>query len=184
MDDSQIIELYFERNENAIKETELKYGALCFGIANNILNNEADTEECVNDTYLSVWNIIPPQRPNNFKAFVSKITRNLSLKRIEFNNAIKRSADTIISLSELEDVLPSKSVQSEIEDEMLGKLISDFLRNEKEGARNVFIRKYWYFDTVADIAVRYSFSESKVKSILFHTRNRLKDYLKKEGVYL
>ena len=184
MDDSQIIELYFERDEKAIKETELKYGALCFSIANNILNNEADTEECVNDTYLSVWNIIPPQRPNNFKAFVSKITRNLSLKRIEFNNAIKRSADTIISLSELEDVLPSKSVQSEIEDEMLGKLISDFLRNEKEGARNVFIRKYWYFDTVADIAVRYSFSESKVKSILFHTRNRLKDYLIKEGVYL
>ena len=184
MDDSQIIELYFERDEKAIKETELKYGALCFSIANNILNNEADTEECVNDTYLSVWNIIPPQRPNNFKAFVSKITRNLSLKRIEFNNAIKRSADTIISLSELEDVLPSESVQSEIEDEMLGKLISDFLRNEKEGARNVFIRKYWYFDTVADIAVRYSFSESKVKSILFHTRNRLKDYLIKEGVYL
>ena len=184
MDDSQIIELYFERDEKAIKETELKYGALCFSIANNILNNEADTEECVNDTYLSVWNIIPPQRPNNFKAFVSKITRNLSLKRIEFNNAIKRSADTIISLSELEDVLPSKSVQSEIEDEMLGKLISDFLRNEKECARNVFIRKYWYFDTVADIANRYSFSESKVKSMLFHTRNRLKNYLKKEGVYL
>jgi len=184
MDDSQIIELYFERNEKAIKETELKYGKLCFSIANNILNNESDTEECVNDTYLSIWNIIPPQRPNNFMAFISKITRNISLKRIEFNNAIKRSAYTIISLSELEDVLPSKSNEPEIEDEMLGKLISDFLRNEKENARNVFIRKYWYFDTVADIAVRYSFSESKVKSMLFHTRNRLKDYLKKGGIYL
>lgn len=184
MDDSQIIELYFERNENAIKETELKYGALCFSIANNILNNEADPEECVNDTYLNAWNIIPPQRPNNYKAFVSKITRNLALKRIEFNSAIKRSASTTISLSELEDVLPGKSIQSEIKDEMLGKLINDFLRNEKESAKNVFIRKYWYFDTVADIANRYSFSESKVKSMLFHTRNRLKNYLKKEGVYL
>lgn len=184
MDDLQIIELYFDRNEKAIKETEVKYGKLCFSIANNILNNEADTEECVNDTYLSVWNTIPPQRPNNFMAFICKITRNISLKRIEFNNAVKRSAHTIISLSELEEVLPGTNNQPEIEDEQLGKLISDFLRSEKEDARNVFIRKYWYFDTIADIATRYSFSEGKVKSMLFHTRNRLKDYLKKEDYYL
>lgn len=184
MEDLQIIDLYFKRDENAIKETDIKYGKLCFHIANNILNNSADSEECVNDTYLGVWNVIPPQRPNNFMAFICKITRNLSLKRIEFNTAVKRSAHTVISLSELEEILPAQNTPPEVEDEQLGKLISDFLRTEKEAARNVFIRKYWFFDTISDISARYSFSESKVKSMLFHTRNRLREYLKKEGVNL
>lgn len=183
MDDWEIIDLYFERNESAIRETEAKYGNLCMSIARNILGNEADTEECVNDTYLSVWNTIPPQRPNNFVAFISKITRNISLKRVRFDNAIKRSALTVVSLSELENVIPDNCI-SDIGDEQLGKLISDFLRMEKPDARNVFIRKYWFFDTVSEIADRYSFSESKVKSMLYHTRNRLRDYLNREGVYL
>lgn len=98
MDDWEIIDLYFERNESAIRETEAKYGNLCMSIARNILGNEADTEECVNDTYLSVWNTIPPQRPNNFVAFISKITRNISLKRVRFDNAIKRSALTVATV--------------------------------------------------------------------------------------
>ena len=183
MDDQQIIDLYFERSESAIKETEAKYGKLCMSIARNILGSETDTEECVNDTYLSVWNTIPPQRPNNFAAFISKITRNISLKRVRFDNAIKRSALTVVSLAELENVIPDHRV-SDIGDEQLGKLISDFLRMEKPDVRNVFIRKYWFFDTVSEIADRYSFSESKVKSMLYHTRNRLRDYLNKEGVYL
>ena len=184
MDDRQIIDLYFERSESAIKETEAKYGKLCVSIARNILGNEADAEECVNDTYLSVWNTIPPQRPNNFTAFISKITRNISLKRVRFNTTQKRSAQADISLSELEEVLPDHYYQSDMEDEQLGKLISNFLRTEKPDARNVFIRKYWFFDTVSEIADRYSFSESKVKSMLYHTRNRLRFYLNKEGVYL
>lgn len=184
MDDRQIIDLYFERSESAIKETEAKYGKLCMSIARNILGSEADTEECVNDTYLSVWNMMPPRRPNNFTAFISKITRNISLKRVRFNTTQKRSAQADISLSELEEVLPDHHYQSDIEDEQLGKLISNFLRTEKPDARNVFIRKYWFFDTVSEIADRYSFSESKVKSMLYHTRNRLRDYLNKEGVYL
>ncbi len=183
MDDLQIINLYFERNENAIKETEIKYGKLCLSIARNILDNEADSEECVNDTYLSVWNTIPPQRPNNFTAFISKITRNISLKRVRFDSAVKRSALTVISLSELEEVIPDHH-GSEVEEEQLGKLISNFLRTENADARNVFIRKYWFFDSIAEIAEKYSFSESKVKSMLYHTRNKLRDYLKKEGVYL
>ncbi len=183
MDDLQIINLYFERNENAIKETEIKYGKLCLSIARNILDNEADSEECVNDTYLSVWNTIPPQRPNNFTAFISKITRNISLKRVRFDSAVKRSALTVISLSELEEVIPDHH-GAEVEEEQLGKLISNFLRKENADARNVFIRKYWFFDNIAEIAEKYSFSESKVKSMLYHTRSKLKDYLKKEGVYL
>ena len=183
MDDWQIIDLYFERSERAIQETEEKYGKLCMHIARNILGNEADTEECVNDTYLSVWNTIPPQRPNSFAAFISKITRNISLKRLRFDNAVKRSALTVVSLSEIENVIPDRHF-SNIEDDQLGKLISNFLRMEKPDARNVFIRKYWFFDTVSEISNRYAFSESKVKSMLYHTRNRLRDYLNKEGVYL
>lgn len=184
MDDLQIINLYFERNENAIKETDTKYGKLCFSIARNVLNNEADSEECVNDTYLSVWNTIPPTRPNSFSAFISKITRNLSLKRLNYNRAQKRTPPVILSFDELENVLPDSLIQPDRSDEQLGKVISDFLRSETEEARNVFLRKYWYSDTIADIAARYSLGESKVKVLSHRTRNNLREHLKKEGVYL
>ena len=110
MDDLMIIELYFERDEKAIKETDKKYGRLCFTVAINILGNDEDSEECVNDTYLSVWNKIPPTRPNNFMAFICKITRNLSLKRLDYNKAMKRTPESFVSFTELEDVLPDNSI--------------------------------------------------------------------------
>ena len=182
MDDLSIIELYFARDEQAIKETDAKYGKLCHSIAYNILNNNEDSEECVNDTYIGVWNTIPPTRPNNFMAFVCRITRNLSLKRIEAMARQKRSQATIVSLDELAEVLPDESIADGISDEDIGKAISDFLRNEKEDVRNVFIRKYYFFDSIGDIAKRYGFTESKVKNMLYHTRNKLKEYLIKEGV--
>ena len=182
MEDLQIIELYFSRDEQAIKETDNKYGKLCFRVANNILFNNEDTEECVNDTYLSLWNKIPPTRPNNFTAFICKITRNLSLKKLELANAIKRTSNAVMSLSELEEILPDNRIMPGVEDEEIGKLISTFLWQQKEEVRNVFLRKYWFFDTISDIAARYSFSENKVKSMLFHTRNKLREYLKKEGI--
>ena len=182
MDDLSIIELYFARDEQAIKETDAKYGKLCHSIAYNILNNHEDSEECVNDTYIGVWNTIPPTRPNNFMAFVCRITRNLSLKRIEAMARQKRSQATIVSLDELAEVLPDESIADGISDEDIGKAISDFLRNEKEDVRNVFIRKYYFFDSIGDIATRYGFTESKVKNMLYHTRNKLKEYLIKEGV--
>ena len=182
MDDMRIIELYFERNEQAIKETDLKYGKLCHSIAYNILNNRQDSEECVNDTYVGVWNAIPPTRPNNFIAFICRITRNLSLKRLEFIKREKRSADVLLSFEELAAVLPDERYAPNISDEDIGKVISKFLRNEKEDAKNVFIRKYYFFDSIGEIAKRYSFTESKVKNMLFYTRNKLKDYLIKEGV--
>ena len=182
MDDLSIIELYFARDEQAIKETVAKYGKLCHSIAYNILNNNEDSEECVNDTYIGVWNTIPPTRPNNFMAFVCRITRNLSLKRIEAMARQKRSQATIVSLDELAEVLPDESIAYGISDEDIGKAISDFLRNEKEDVRNVFIRKYYFFDSIGDIAKRYGFTESKVKNMLYHTRNKLKEYLIKEGV--
>ena len=182
MDDLQIIELYFARDEQAIKETDSKYGKLCFRVAKNILFDDEDSEECVNDTFLTVWNKIPPTRPNNFKAFICKITRNLSLKKLELSNAGKRSANAVISLSEIEEILPDDRTAPGVEEEEIGKLISAFLWSEKEDTRNVFLCKYWFFDSISDIAKRYSFSESKVKSMLFHTRNRLREFLKKEGI--
>lgn len=182
IDDMKIIELYFERDEQAIKETDSKYGKLCHSIAYNILNNREDSEECVNDTYVGVWNAIPPTRPNNFMAFICKIARNLSLKRLEFTKREKRSADIIISFEDLAAVLPDERYAPNISDEDIGKIISEFLRNQKEDAKNVFIRKYYFFDSISEIAKRYSFTESKVKNMLFYTRNKLKDYLIREGV--
>ena len=182
MDDLRIIELYFERNELAIKETDAKYGKLCHGIAYNVLQNHEDSEECVNDTYIGVWNAIPPTRPNNFMSFVCKIARNLSLKRLEFINRKKRRAEVLLSLDELAAVLPDERYAPGVSDEDVGKLIGKFLRTQKEEVRNVFIRKYFFFDSIADIAERFGFSESKVKNMLFHTRNKLKDHLINEGV--
>lgn len=182
MEDQQIIDLYFDRNEQAITETNVKYGKLCHSIAYNILSNREDSEECVNDTYIGVWNAIPPTRPDNFMAFVCRIARNLSLKRLEFLKREKRSADVILSLDELSAVLPDERYAPDVSDEDVGRLISQFLRTQKEDVRNVFIRKYYFFDSVKEIAERYSFTESKVKNMLFYTRNKLKDYLIKEGV--
>ncbi len=182
MDDLLIIELYFARDEQAIKETDAKYGKLCFSMANNILSNDEDSEECVNDTYLSVWNKIPPTRPNNFRAFICKIVRNLSIKKLEFNLRLKRTQNVTVSYAELEEVLPDTRTAPEWEYENLGKIISDFLDSEKEDARNVFIRKYYFFDSISDIAARYSFTESKVKNMLYHSRIKLREILKKEGI--
>lgn len=184
MDDLQIIELYFARDEQAVKETAAKYGRLCFNVANNILRSSEDAEECVNDTYWNIWNKIPPTRPNNFTAFICKITRNLSLKKLESANAAKRSAAAVIPLSELEEVLPDDRIMPDASDEEIGKLISSFLRQEKKEARDVFLRRYWFFDPISDIARRYSFSESKVRSMLFRTRGRLRGFLRKEGIEL
>ena len=182
MEDYKIIELYFSRDERAIKETDLKYGKLCHSIANNILKNNEDSEECVNDTYIGIWNTIPPEKPNHFMAFVCKIARNLALKRLESSMRQKRSQATVISFSELEEILSDDSIAAEISNEEIGKAISAFLRKEKADSRKVFIRKYYFFDSISEIAERYSFTESKVKNMLYHTRSKLKEYLIKEGI--
>ena len=182
MDDIQIIDLFFARNEQAIEETDRKYRRLCFGIANRILENKEDSEECVNDTYLTAWNKIPPTRPNHFAAFLCKITRFLSLKKLEFLNALKRTSVIAVSFEELENVLPDDRISPDVGAEELGGLISAFLRQEKADARNVFLRKYLFFDSAAEIGERYGLKENTVKSMLFRTRNRLREYLRKEGI--
>ena len=184
MDDQQIIDLYFSRDEKAIEETDRKFGKMCYQIAYNILGDREDARECVNDTYLGIWGSIPPARPNHFSAFLCKTARNLSLKRLEYNTAAKRDSKATVPFAELEAVLPDDRFRPDVADEEIGRLVSDFLRREKPEARNVFIRRYWFFDSIGDIAECYSFSESKVKNMLYHSRNKLRAYLEKEGVEL
>lgn len=181
MEDRGIIALYFARDEQAIRETEAKYGKLCYGIAYRILGNREDAEECVNDTYAALWNAIPPAEPGNLSAYVCKVARNLSLKRLEYLHREKRSGELLVSFEELEGVLSDNGLSDGTGDEELGEAIGDFLRGEKEDARKVFVRRYYFFDSVGEIGARYGFSESKVKNMLLRTRKRLRIYLQKEG---
>lgn len=183
MDDKEIIELYWERDERAIKETSLKYEKLCTYIANNILSSREDCEECVNDTWLGVWNAIPTKRPEKFSAFVSKITRNLALKKYEYISAAKRDYSVVTSLEELgECVSGTDSIESEMEKRNIENAINQFLWKQKEEKRNVFIRRYWYFDSIESICARTGFSQSKIKSMLYGTRRKLRRYLESEGI--
>ena len=184
IDDKKIIELYFERNEQAIKETDIKYGKLCHKIAYNILNNLQDSEECVNDTYLGVWNKIPPTRPDNFKAYISKIVRSISIDKFRKQKAKKRSADMVMALDELADILPDERYAPSRNDEEIGKSISIFLNKQKEVVWRVFLLKYFYFESNIAIAERCGFTERKVTHMLAHTRAQLKEYLIKEEIYL
>lgn len=187
MDDNAIIELYFARDERALRETSDKYGALCLSVANNILGCHEDAEETVNDAYLAAWNSIPPARPNSLRAFVCSIARNAALKRFEYNTAKKRSPSALLSFSELEEILTDGADipdTSDISAEELGGLIESFLKTQSADARCVFVRRYWFFDPIADIAKKYSFSESKVKTLLSRTRGKLKKYLNKEGWFV
>ncbi len=182
MEDYDIIELYFNRDENAIAQTQAKYGKLCHNIAEKIVGDEHEAEECVNDTYMGVWKAIPPERPSSLCAFVIKIVRNISIGRLKYRLAAKRNSDILLSLDELEEIIPDSDGFSQIEDRELGGFISEFLYNEKEDCRNIFIRKYWFMDSLAELSEKYGFSEGKIKSILFRTRNRLREFLEKKGV--
>ncbi len=186
MNDEKIVDLYWERTETAIDETAKIYGNYLFTIANNILQNTKDAKECVNDTYLKAWNNIPPVRPAIFQAFLGKITRNLSLNKYKEQRAKKRGGgEADLIYSELEDCISSKnSVEGEYEKGLVTKAINSFLISLRTENRVVFVRRYWYADSVRVIADRLQMSESKVKSMLFRTRKALKTYLENEGVIL
>lgn len=186
MKDHEIIDLYWERKENAISETAKKYGKYCHSISYNILHNNEDAEECVNDTYLGAWKSMPPQRPDRLSTYLGKITRNLSLNRFKQYTAEKRGlGQTELVLSELEDCIPAETSVEQIIDEMvLVKSINQFLRERPEQKRNIFIRRYWYLYPIRDIAENYGMSESKVASMLFRMRNELKTHLEQEGITL
>jgi RNA polymerase sigma-70 factor (ECF subfamily) len=183
LNDREIIALYWERSESAVEETEKKYGKLCRHIAMNILQNSQDVEECINDTFLGAWNSIPPQKPAVLSAYICRIARNCALKKFHYNNSKKRNAQLEISLAELEDCISQNDGEVHPgETELLAKAISTFLRTLSYENRAIFMRKYWFFDSVSDIADRFAISESKVKSILFRIRGKLKDFLMKEGI--
>ena len=186
MDDTAIIELYWTRSETAIEETDNKYGGYCTKIAMNILQNREDSEECVNDTYLKTWEAVPPQRPVIFISFLGRITRNLSLNKYKERNTQKRGGSEInLLLSELEDCIPSgNNTEAEYEASTITKTIDNFLYSVDSSNRIIFVRRYWYADSIESISKRFSMSESKVKSILFRTRSKLKNYLEKEGVMI
>ena len=183
MDDEKIIALYWARKEKAISETKKKYGRYCYSVAYRILRNEQDAEECENDTYLDVWNMIPPTNPKAFSNFLGMITRRISLDRFRKYYAEKRGGgETALSLDELEECIPNdKTLDEEIEEKMLAGAISDFLRTLPETETSVFIHRYWHFRSVAEIAKSYAFSESKVKMMLKRTREKLRLYLESEG---
>lgn len=185
LEDEAIIDLYWDRNENAIAETSSKYGKLCFFISKNILSSSEDSEEVVNDTYFALWNAIPPKRPNRFSVFVSRVTRNLALKKFEYNSAAKRNPEAVCSLDELSDCISGKvSVETELENRRVEHLIDTFLWRQSEEKRHTFIRRYWYFESLQSISIRTGFSESKIKSMLFQMRKSLREYLESEGVEL
>lgn len=180
MEDHDIIALYFERDERAIAETSGKYGSYCGSIAMNILASPEDTEECLNDTWLRTWNSIPPNRPNVLRVFLGKITRNLALDRYKARNAEKRAGgEFAMSLDELDECV---GVTDERDTAVIGESISRFLRTQPKETRGVFICRYFYCDSIGDIARRFGISEGKVKTMLFRTRSKLKIHLEGEGI--
>ncbi len=191
MEDKQIVDLYWERDERAISESDAKYGAFCARIAMNILDNAQDAEECVNDTYLRAWNAIPPSRPTKLGAFLGKITRNLSLDRYKAKKTAKRGDSLfLVSLDELSECVPDGSTgfgsgfDDEVEAHRIGECINRFLRKQSGEVRDVFICRYFYSDSVGEIARRFGLSESKVKSMLHRARGKLKKSLESEGIRL
>ena len=184
MNDDQIIQLYFDRSEQAIKETDTKYGGYCYSIAYNILTNPEDAEESVSDTYLSAWNAMPPRRPPALAAFLGKITRNLSIDRWRKYRAFKRGEGQIeLALEELRECVSGTESAEEaaIRKEILASL-NRFLGTLKETERSVFLCRYWYLDSTEEIAEKSGFTVSKVKSMLFRIRKRLYAQLTEEGL--
>lgn len=186
MDDEKIIDLYFERSEQAVKETADKYGRYLNTVAYNILGSREDGEECVNDAYMRAWRKIPPERPRAFGAFLAKITRNLALNRYESLNAKKRGDGKIpLVLDELSQCTAGTSdTQKQIENAALTEALNRFLSELDEETRNIFMRRYWYMSTVKEIASDFGLGESKVKMTLMRTRNRLKQFLIREDIHL
>jgi len=183
MDDNKIIELYFNRDESALSETDKKYGRYCYSIAYNILTDHEDSRESVNDTYLGAWNTMPPKNPPILSAFLGRITRNIALKRYREKTAVKRGGGAAaVSLDELSEcIAASDTVEREFESQELARIVDSFLRGLPETERNVFIRRYWYCDEISAIAKRYGATKGKIKMMLLRSREKLAKELRKEA---
>jgi len=183
LDDSKIVDLYLERDEAAIKQTSKKYGKRLRALSFGIVNDQLSAEECENDTYLEAWNSIPPHEPRSYLyAFLARMTRHISLNCCRDRSRLKRSAFICELSAEMEECIPDPDDSGcRVDDIALGEAINKFLGSLDAQRRNIFLRRYWYMDSISDISKRYALSESKIKTTLFRCRNKLREYLKKEG---
>lgn len=182
MEDLQIINLLFQRSETVIPVLQQKFGGLCRSVISRILPDQRDVEECVSDTYLRVWNSIPPQHPARLDSYLARIARNVALDRNDYNMACMRNAGLTLAYEELEACLPSRNDETDAVE--FRSFINRFLKGLPKEARVMFIRRYWYGESVAEIAFACSCGEEKVKSLLFRTRNKLHAAMVKEEIYL
>ena len=181
MTDSKIIALFFQRSEHAIDAVQQRYGGICRTVAWNLLRNEEDVEECLSDTWLGLWNTIPPNKPDKLGPFVLKITKNLAMKRLSTQNAQKRQAVTL-SYAELDACIPGGLTPEQIWDgKELSRLLNTFLQELDTDSRNMFLRRYWFLDSTLQIAKGLGISETKVTTTLYRIRKRFKQYLQKEA---
>ena len=182
MEDLQIIGLLFQRSEIAIYALQQKFGGLCRSIISRILSDRRDIEECTSDTYMRVWNSIPPQRPGRLDSYLARIARNVALDRYDYNTASMRNNDLTTAYEELAAYLPHRD--SETDGVEFRAFLNQFLRGLQKTPRIMFIRRYWYGESVSEIANALHCSEEKVKSSLFRTRNKLREAMIKEDIYL
>ena len=182
MDDGQIIELYFRRSEDAIRETDRAYGPRLTTLSHRIVETYEDAQECVSDTYLAAWNTIPPQRPSYFFAYLAKICRNFAFGILDKRRAAKRSADIVTLTAEMELCIPDRRREDRMEAEEIGRLLNAFLSTLSRENRLIFLRRYWFADPIDAIAARYGMGQSKVKTSLHRTRAKLRAYLEQEGI--
>lgn len=182
MEDSKILELFFDRNEDAIRYTDQAYGRRLHSLAMGIVGNDQDAEESVSDTYMRAWKSIPPQKPTYFFAYLARICRNLAIDKLNWKNAGKRKAEVISLTQEMEMCIPDTKRDQEMESRELGRLLDQFLRGLTPGNQMIFLRRYWFADTIAEIAARYDLSESAVQMRLSRTKEKLSTYLEKEGI--
>lgn len=183
MEDEQIVRLFFDRSEQAVAETERKYGAYCRMIAMNILENREDSDECLDDALWKLWNLIPPNRPKCFRAFLGAVARSCALNMYRARHAKKRGGGTVeVALSELEDCLSGESVERTLQRRRLSELLNGFLAELPQQTRMIFVKRYWYLAPVKRIADDMGCTEGKVKMSLYRTRKQLKQYLEQEGI--
>lgn len=182
LEDERILDLYWARDDSAIQETSTKYGARLLRLASRMLRVQEDSEECVNDTYLGTWNSVPPQRPEHFFSYLARLCRNLACNRLDWLNAAKRSADITPLTDELSACIPDTAADREADSRELGAALNSFLKGLSTENRVIFMRRYWFMDTVSEIAERYGITESKVKTSLFRSRKKLREYLEREEI--
>ncbi len=183
MTDQEIVALYWQRSEEAVRQSQARYGSYCLAVAGRILASRQDAEECVNDTWLAAWNAMPTQRPALLRPFLARITRNLACDRSDYNHAQKRSPELTVVLEELADCVSGwETVESEYEAQRLREVINRFLRAQDEDDCALFLRRYWFAEPIARLCRRYDLGESAVKSRLFRLRKRLRAFLEEEGI--